>query len=146
MAGAKIRIDDRAVRAAFDELEHRAHDLTPAFNIIGGDLELAHRERFDRQVSPDGVPWKPLSDEYRQRKPKRKDEILVRSTLLRDTLRYDPSNEDLVFGTDRVYGPTHQFGDADRGIPARHWLGMDDENEAAAQRVLADYLGGAWSD
>lgn len=73
MAGANIRFewDDTEARAALDDLDARARDLRPAFEIIGSDLDLAHRERWDRQVSPDGTPWQPLS------------ERVIRSLLLR---------------------------------------------------------------
>ncbi|WP_241085742.1 phage virion morphogenesis protein [Candidatus Vondammii sp. HM_W22] len=63
--------------------------------------------------------------------------ILVESGALRDSLE---------FGTDRKYGATHQLGDQERGIPARPFLGIDDQDRdeilAILQRHLEEALGG----
>ncbi|PWG62850.1 phage virion morphogenesis protein [Sediminicurvatus halobius] len=143
MAGVTLqhRIEDERVRRALRALEQRAGDATPAMRAIGEDLQLSHRERFDQQVSPAGEPWKPLSEDYRARKPRRQDEILVLNTYLRDTLRYDAGPQELEFGTDRVYGATHHFGDPERGIPARPWLGLSEGDERHAVETLLAYLG-----
>lgn len=143
MAGVNLQyqIKDEAVEQALRELNRRARDMRPAFQAIGDRLDLSHRERFDKQVSPQGVPWVPLSPEYKAKKKRRKDEILVLNAFLRDTLRSQPARDHLRFGTDRPYGAAHHFGYGPGGIPARPWLGTSDADEAAAQRILLTYLG-----
>lgn len=142
MAGITLdyRIEDEQVRRALDELVRRGGDAEPAMAAIGEDLDRSHRDRFDHQVSPDGNPWAPLDPTYKARKPRRKNEILVLNGYLRDTLRYEAGPDSLAFGTDRVYGATHHFGDEDRGIPARPWLGFSEDDEAKAVRTLLEYL------
>ncbi|WP_035597018.1 phage virion morphogenesis protein [Halomonas salina] len=142
MAGIRLEyeFDDRRVKRALGELIERGRDAKPAFEAIGEDLDRAHRARFDQQVSPAGDPWAPLDPAYRDRKRRRKDKILVLNGFLRDTLRYEAGSDQLEFGTDRVYGATHHFGDDDRGIPARPWLGLSDDDEAQALQTLIDYL------
>lgn len=170
MAGASIKItfDDSAVREALDRLARAGADLRPAFADIGEHLLISHRERWDRQVDPDGKPWKPLSDATLRRKmlkgvrrgkdAKRKSlttrgrtkagaiaalgraQILVESGDLRDTLSYDARTNQLAFGTNRKYGATHQFGDPERGIPARPFLGLSGDDRDAILEILADHL------
>lgn len=145
MAGAALELDyrfelERAVDA-LEALRRRGGDATPAMEAIGEDLLRSTRERFDAQESPDGEPWAPLSDRYKRRKPKRADEILVLNTYLRDTIRYAADADSLEIGTDRIYGATHQYGDEDRGIPQREYLGFSDDDEAMAAETLMDYLG-----
>lgn len=86
-------------------------DRADALREIGEHLQLSHRERWPLARSPEGVPWAPLSETTKARKEKNVDKILVESGDLSETLRYQlVGNDSLEFGTDRVYGATHQFG------------------------------------
>lgn len=144
MAGASLsidyRFDDRQVVELLDRITRQTDNMQPVFADIGEYLLLSHAERFEAQVSPDGTPWEPLSDEYRARKPKNQDLILVLDGYLSGTLAYDASQDSLAFGTPRIYGATHQFGDADRGIPARPWLGLSTDDEQEILEILSDHL------
>jgi len=173
MAGAslniQIAIDDRAIRAALGRLIKAGADLKPAFAEIGEYLDLATRQRFDREQAPDGSPWEPLSETTLRRKmlkgvkrgrgQKRRRlttragntkagaitrlahaSILVESGDLRDTLRYHATADSLEFGTDRKYGATHQFGDKKRNIPARPFLGLSDADRAEIVSILREHL------
>ncbi|MDX1464115.1 MAG: phage virion morphogenesis protein [Halomonas sp.] len=156
MAGARIQLDleARTVLAAIGELIDRMEDPRPAFREIGEYLDLAHRDRWDAQRSPDGTPWAPLSPVTRARKKKNADRVLVLEGYLRDTLRYQESATELLFGTDRVYGAVHQFGARQgafgttaRGgpipwgdIPARPWLGLASEDEQPVLEILERHV------
>jgi phage gpG-like protein len=62
--------------------------------------------------------------------------------MLRD-LNYQSSHSSgLQFGTDKVYGATHQFGDATRNITARPFLGVSDEDETAILDIVNEWLKG----
>lgn len=141
MAGALIEIDydDADVWAALKKLLAKLGSLEPVFRDIGESLLISHRERFDRAVSPDGVPWPDLSPAYQQRKRRNRDKILVLDGWLRQ-LNYAASGTELRIGTDRVYGATHQFGDPSRNIPARPFLGLDDAERNELLDALADWL------
>lgn len=142
MAGAKISVelDDRQVLAALGELIERMDRPETVFADIGKYLLLAHEERFERQESPHGDPWLPLDPEYQRRKKKNADRILVLDGYLAGLLRYDASSEGLEFGTDRIYGATHQFGRPEAGIPARPFLGLSGADQAAVLDIVQDYL------
>lgn len=142
MAGARIEldIDDRPVQAALERLLEAGRDLSPALQDIGEYLQLAHDDRFREEVAPDGTPWAPLSPRYRRRKRRNADKILMLDGFLRDLLRYREDGQTLEFGTARPYGATHQFGDPDRNIPARPFLGISDDDEIEILAILRDHL------
>lgn len=149
MAGAFVKIDinenGSQVAAALERFARQARDLGPVFDDIGEYLLLSHDRRFDEQQSPDGDAWTPLSQEYKARKKRNRDKILVLDDLLGGTLRYQTTAASLVFGTDRIYGATHQFGDDERGIPARPYLGLSGGDEAHVANLIGEHLLAAMS-
>lgn len=140
MAGTKIEIDSNTdlVIAEVQQILNRTQDLRPAWRDIGEYLLKSTDDRFDAQKSPDGTPWAPLSEWYRETKPQNQDKILVLDGYLRGLNRYQVENNTFEFGTNRLYGAVHQFGAkqgefgrSPRGnpipwgdIPARPWLGL----------------------
>jgi len=143
MAGASelinIDYDDAAVQQSLKKLLDKLGNLTPVFQDIGESLLISHRERFDRAISPDGIPWAELSPDYQKRKRRNRDKILVLDGWLRQ-LHYTANDTELDLGTDRLYGATHQFGDASRNIPARPFLGLDEAERATVLDILEEWL------
>lgn len=142
MAGAFIIIDhdDAEIRAFLEKLQAKLGDLTPVFQDLGESLKISHRERFNQGIGPDGAPWPDLSPAYRATKPKNRDKLLVLDGWLRELI-YQANPNALLIGTDKKYGATHQYGDPDRHIPARPFLGIDDAERQAILDTLADWLG-----
>jgi phage virion morphogenesis protein len=149
MAGAGIKIDveydDDQVMAALNRLIQAGTNLQPVFADIGEYLLQAHDERWARQEDPAGNPWAPLSPKYAARKKKNADQILVLDGFLRDLLAYNATASGLEFGTNRLYGATHQFGREEAGIPARPFLGLSADDEAEILDILQDHLTAAYS-
>lgn len=147
MAGASlgigIEIDNRDVLQALRRLQEAGGNLQGAFADIGEYLLISHRERWDQQVSPDGTPWAPLAPKYQARKKKNQDKTLLLEGDLRDLLRYQASPDGLEFGTDRIYGATHQFGREEAGISARPFLGLSDQDRTEVLAILQEHLEGA---
>jgi len=143
MAGASelinIDYDDAAVQQSLKKLLDKLGNLKPVFQDIGESLLISHRERFDRAISPDGIPWAELSPDYQKRKRRNRDKILVLDGWLRQ-LHYTASDAELDLGTDRIYGAIHQFGDSARHIPARPFLGLDEAERATVLDILEEWL------
>jgi phage virion morphogenesis protein len=144
---AKIDIDgDKELLDALNELIGRAQNLKPFFADIGEQLLVTHRDRWKRQEAPDGTPWdrEPLSPQYLQSKRKKKSrgrkKILVLDGYLRKGLRYKAKKSGLIFGTKSVYAATHQFGRGE--IPARPFLGLDNEDISYILNTASDFLSG----
>jgi phage virion morphogenesis protein len=142
MAGVGVSVDvqDRELGQLLARLHRQSADLSEPFADIGEYLLQAHDDRFAAQESPDGTPWAPLSPGYLARKPKNQDKILVLDGILADTLGYNADPTELTFGTNRIYGATHHFGDPERGIPERPWLGLSDDDQAEVLDILSDHL------
>lgn len=144
MAGAAISIDyefnDRKILDALQGLADAGEDMGAVFTDIGEGLLNSHRDRFERQESPDGEPWAPLSPKYRARKKKNADKILVLEGFMRDTLAYNADGSGLELGTNRIQGATMQFGDEDRNIEARPFLGVSADDEAMILDILSDHF------
>ncbi len=144
MAGASLSIDyqfdDRQVVELLDQITQQTDNMQPVFADIGEYLLLSHAERFEAQVDPDGNPWEPLDEKYKARKPKNQDLILILDGYLSGTLAYNASQDGLEFGTPRIQGASMHFGDPDRGIPARPWLGLSTDDEQEVLEILSDHL------
>ncbi len=147
MAGANINIEVQGldeIGAALERLQQAAGNLLPVFRDIGEHLLLAHDERFKAQESPEGDPWAPLSEMYKARKKRNKGKILVLDDVLAGTLRYQATAESVLFGTDRVYGASHQFGRDERNIPARPFLGLSATDGDEVLRLIGEHLSEAF--
>jgi len=90
----------------------------PMLRNMGDYLITSHMRRFEKQISPDGTPWKALSPRYLKTKRKNKDKILQFNGYLKNNMRYQVENDELLFGSDRPYAAIHQFG-GDINIAAR---------------------------
>lgn len=142
MAGARITVETEGgalVLERLGRLRDAGANMRTVFADIGEYLLQSHEARWGKQESPEGVPWQPLSERYRLRKAKNPDKILVLDGYL-ELLHYDATDEGLALGTGRVYGATHQFGDEERGIPARPFLGLSAEDETEVLDLLSGWL------
>lgn len=133
-------INDKKILEALNELLQSGRNTEPLFTDIGEALLNSHQDRFAGQISPEGDPWEPLNAKYRARKKKNADQILVFEGFMRDTLAYNASSQYLELGTNRIQGATHQFGDEERGIPARPFLGVSEEDEIEILNILHDHF------
>jgi phage virion morphogenesis protein len=110
MAGVTLEFDAVAALAVVNEAAAALADPAPMLRDIGEFLLIAHDQRFASQASPDGTPWQALSPAYLKRKKKNRDKILVLDGFLKNTLRYQVNNNELLFGTNRIYGAIMHFG------------------------------------
>lgn len=145
MAGARItlEIQDGEVQAALTRLAGFAGPpLDLALRDVGEFLLIAHDQRFGAETSPDGEPWAALSPRYKRRKDRVRPGVrkLVFDNFMHGTLRYQVDRAELLFGTDRPYGATQHFGDPNRNIPARPWLGLSVTDDAEVVAIVADHL------
>ncbi|MBS0212317.1 MAG: phage virion morphogenesis protein [Proteobacteria bacterium] len=165
MTGARIEItlDDQAAQAALARVQEQLGPagLALAFKDIGEYLVRATRERGEREVSPDGAAWDPLSPAYmrwKQRKRPGAKKLHFDFHMLGDQLSAQVDGDSLLVGTNAVYGAIHQFGGTishaafsrvrDKSvspahgttIPARPWLGVSDEDGEEIVQIMQGYL------
>lgn len=111
MSGASIdvRIDDRAVKAAFRRLAIAfSGDTRPVMAAIGSALVGSTQRRFASQTDPDGNHW--LANRTGYGATKRNVRILTESGRLRSSINSRPSQNEVRIGTNVVYAAIHQFG------------------------------------
>lgn len=109
MSGIRVEVDvnHREIQDAMARLVARATALRPAMEDAGQYLVRATRSRFDQERDPQGVPWAPLSPEYRKRKKGGK--ILQATRKLRN-IAHQTTDTSVAVGTNRIYGAIHQLG------------------------------------
>src|SRR5512137_1778361 len=113
MAGATIVVDDAQVIAALQRLAATGADLQPAMRDMGEQLLNNTKQRFRDQVDPDGIKWQdyaPLDPEYKARKPRNANKILILDGHLSGEMAYQADGQSVEIGTNTKYGATHQFG------------------------------------
>lgn len=112
MGGVTIEINDAPVLDVLSKIAEKAHTAEPALNRIAGYLRTSEQERFDQQVSPDGVKWQALSPRYEawKRRHNFPGGILTLYGHLRSEWASDITGNVLLFGTDKAYARIHQFG------------------------------------
>lgn len=140
MAGASVTMDMRGLLSALDEgLRHMGgtDELTAA---IGEQLVSSTIERFEDGKGPEGEAWKPS-----QRAEGRGGRTLLDKGRLRSSIVYEATPQRVVVGTNVVYAAIHQFGgQAGRGrkvcIPARAYLGINEEDIAEIRATMADFV------
>jgi len=159
MAGATLTVDTREIVALgtrFQELMRRAADLTPLMDEIGASLVSSVQHRFEGGRGPGGVAW-PQSG----RAKAEGGQTLIDRGHLRDSITHRPGRDQVEIGTNLVYAGIHQFGGriqaksaaalkfriGDRwiskkavDIPARPFLGVDDEDAAEISAIVGDWL------
>ncbi|WDE07285.1 phage virion morphogenesis protein [Thalassomonas viridans] len=140
MAGSFASVDVRGgetIAKKINRLINQSGDLEPAFREIGEFLLETHQQRFIDMQAPEGEPWEPLAPQTLKKK-KRQDRILTESGTLADTLNYQLSDNQLMFGSDKEYAATHQFGRDE--IPARPFLGLAPFEQDEIIDILSDHL------
>ncbi|WP_275629815.1 phage virion morphogenesis protein [Pseudomonas sp. 273] len=110
MAGATLEYDVTRVMEALQSAVDLLRDPSQMFRDMGEYLAPEISLRFETQASPDGTPWQALSPAYLKRKRKNQDKILVLNGYLKNSIRFQVSENELAVGSNRTYAAIHHFG------------------------------------
>jgi len=103
-----------AMRRALAKIKNKR----PVLEAAGASV-LGISQRSFRDASLRAAEWEPLTEQTLERKDG-KGNLLIESGAMWQSLAYVVGSSSVEIGTDREYGPTHQFG---RGaIPARPFI------------------------
>jgi phage gpG-like protein len=105
-----------------------------------GDLVLnSSLKTFETSHDPYGAPWQPLKSSTVAKRRKGKGsgghKILLDTGALRNSLHAKVEGDSVLIGTDRVYGPTHEFGATINRAPYSSWVRL--RKNAAGRSVFA---------
>lgn len=164
-----IKVNDKQVLDAINQLVSRSKNLRPAFAEIGEDLVESTKRRFATATAPDGSPWAPNSsvtvDRYLGvfKNSYKKDGSLSKAgaarssgkrpltgetKALRSTINYQlQGSTGVSIGSPMVYAAMQQFGGTKSkfphlwgDIPARPFLGVSESDTTNILDILGSYL------
>lgn len=161
MSGALINVsldNAESTIATVRDLAARARDRRGLWEAIGMSLVTSTQMRFERGVAPDGSAW-PAS--VRVQLGQGEGKTLIDSGRLLDSITFEADDRGVDVGTNVIYAAVHQFGATIRPvnaaklhfklggedffldevtIPARPYLGLDDDDEAEIIRIAEEWL------
>ncbi len=126
-----IRVQEQLSKQMNEALK-QLQSLRMPMDVVGQEVLSQTVERITQeQKAPDGTPWADWSESYKNYKARKQDggAFLDASGELIDSLNYESTTDETLVGTNLVYAATQQFGDDDRGITARPYLGLSKQNE-----------------
>lgn len=134
-----LTYDDKAIQEQLRKLVKKTSDPTPVMNEIGQALLLSTDQRFEKEVDPDGKPWK-ANTPYTRRLKKAKgyiDKILQASGRGRASINYAATKDRVAVGTNVGYMKKHQLGE---DVEQRKFLGISKEDSVEIGIILDEYL------
>lgn len=142
MSGIRVDLDIQEVVNAASQLERIGDHAYDFFDEIGAQLVDSTQQRFDAGAGPDGTAWRPS-----QRAVKRGTKTLVDRGELQGELSHNATNNELEWGSDKVYAAIHHFGGkAGRGlranIPARPFIGISAQDEMMINAEAYEFIEG----
>lgn len=147
MAGIKVDISD-ALQSVL-RTEEVLRNPRPFLELISEELRLVSRHAFERESSPDGARWLPLSLRYAKRKLKlgkgNQGILRFRGQLFR-SIRSGVEGTTAFISTGNLkHSRIHQLGgNAGRGrkakIPARPYMGFPPDSQARVVRDIEEEL------
>lgn len=128
-------------------LETRLRMLPGALNRVGlmealtieGESQT-RRRISEEKYSPDGEQWPGWLESYAKTRHGGHSLLENEGDLL-DSITAFVDGMEGGWGSNMVYAATHQFGDEERNIAAREYLGVSDENAEDLLAVANDWIG-----
>lgn len=119
-----------------------AIDTRKLLRHVGAIAESQTRRRINKErTAPSGEPWEPLSKKYAAWKStKSRGGLLRLYTHLLDSITYEVNGDEVLIGTNVIYGATNQYGSEDGRIPARPYLGLSSENQDDLEKEIVSWL------
>lgn len=143
MAGAAVQFDDAALRRLGQRLAALGRAPTrDMFEDLAAEGEAQTRFRIaNEKRAPDGTPWPDWSEQYAETRHSGHSLLQGEGDLLDSMGAFvylDGTGAE--WGSDLIYAATHQFGDSERNIPQREYLGITPENEADLERIMDSWM------
>lgn len=159
MAGARMELTGQEeTLALLGEAIGRTEDKRGLFDAIGAALVSSTQSRFETETDPEGNPW---PDSIR--KLTLGGRTLTETAALAQSITHEPTESSVAVGTNLIYAAIHQLGGIIRPVtaqklafrlpgggfamvdevemPARPFLGLDQDDEAEIRALAADWLG-----
>lgn len=108
---------------------------------LGGELESQTKRRLsdEEKTGPDGGKWADWSESYAKTRHEGQS-LLQGEGHLQDSVQFAVRAAEVELGSNLIYAATHQFGRPDDGIPARPYLGINDDDRRELEELVALWL------
>lgn len=141
MTGVALRANlaaDPRVARYLDRLAQ--FDVEPLLEGLGAEVESQTRRRIQSdKTSPSGEPWAAWSPQYAETRHAGQSLLQSLGPLL-NSVSYQVQGNSVLVGSPMVYAATHNFGDPERGIPQREFLGVEGQDFEDLVGICEDYL------
>jgi phage virion morphogenesis protein len=118
---------------------------------VGVEMEAQSAERFDTKTDPQGNKWKDIADAtkvyYKARLASGKTDgkpqpplVFTGDLRMSITSEVQNGNWSVLVGEAREYANVHQYGFAEKNIPARPYIGISAENAREIEEIIHAYL------
>ncbi|NEP53681.1 MAG: phage virion morphogenesis protein [Moorea sp. SIO3C2] len=111
-------------------------DLSAPMREVANYMDAQTRQRFIKEVDPDGKSWAPLAPSTISQK--RSGVILRETGLLVNSFRSSSNHDTATLSNPVFYGVFLQFGT--QKILARPFLGISGQDVDNIERIIIDYL------
>lgn len=136
----KISVDSNFDRLAARINRMANFDQGALLDTIGATVESQTRRRIsDEKYGPDDQQWPAWLDTYAATRHGGHSLLIGEGHLL-DSIQYLVSDGQVEVGSNLIYASTHQFGDEDRNIEPRPFLGLSTANIDELDTVLDDFF------
>lgn len=134
----KVTIKSEEVKKLFEKFGFNAQNLRPALVKIGGVLERASSQAFERQ----GPGWKSLKPATKAQKQKLGfgNKILTRDGDLASSVSAQIEGTTVFIGSNLEYADTHQFGSPRKKIPKRPFLIVSEAELRKSNFIISKHL------
>lgn len=141
MSGAAVSTNLAFEPRLAGRLERLAQlDTAPLLEGIGAEIESQTRRRIAiDKASPANDPWPDWSAEYAETRHSGQS-LLQGDGHLLDSITYEVQGDNVLVGSPLIYAATHQYGDPDRGIEQREFLGLEGQDLDDVVGLVDDYL------
>lgn len=145
-AGVAFEIDDRDFKELIARVGEAINDMGEIMEGFADYMVLQTKDRFEREETPDGSGWEPLSPITLALKSKKTNlnKILQQNGHL---ILVHPESDNTSSGiySDRVYSAIHQYGgqagpNRSVTIPKREYLGFNDDDIKEFQKTVKDWI------
>lgn len=141
MSGAAINVnllDDRRLARRLDRLAEL--DTFELLEGIGAEVASQTQRRIAvDKTSPSGSPWPEWSADYAETRHSGQSLLQGQNHLL-NSITFQVVSDSVLVGSPLVYAATHQYGDKERGIEQREFLGLEGADLEDVIGMIEDYL------
>jgi phage virion morphogenesis protein len=134
----KVTTKSTEVHALFKQLGFNVFSIKPALVKIGGVLERASENAFNRH----GPGWKPLKPATKKQRAKKGHTggILQRTGALANSVSSQIRGNSVFVGSNLEYARIHQMGSRKKKIPKREYLIISESEIRKASFILDRHI------